>query len=172
MKYGSKLWYRLCNKSCVHALFLGFMCAISRLLLRVFGPLKCVFNVLFVKINFQLSRSWTPVLQDEYRSNKLHVLSNNCSKWTTYHSDNLYFIKLGYDLVTRWTFLYFRGSVLVLLDLSHFRGGTNEQKLIKFEGIFFIIGPFWGQSKLDIWQLPPTSHVLYNLLALMLIYAK
>ena len=36
-----------------HAAFLGSICAILRLLFKVFGPLKCVFNVCFVKICFQ-----------------------------------------------------------------------------------------------------------------------
>ena len=79
----------------------------------------------------------------ESRSYKMNIGLMSCLFWASYNLDNLYFVKLGYDLVIRWPILI---SIWVfrLVTLQRYYKWIDTCQIRKD---IFIIKPFWGQSK-------------------------
>ena len=76
----------------------------------------------------------------EFWSYEMNTGLMSCLFWASYHPDNSYFAKSGYDLVIWWPILI---SVWVfrLVTLQRRYEWTNTYHIRKD---VFIIGPFWG----------------------------
>ena len=125
-----------------HAVFPSLICVVPGVLFWGFRTFRTHFRRPFYQNRFLFSH------EVEFRSYEMNTDLMSCLFRASYHHDNSYFIKLGYDLVIRWP---------ILISVWVFRLVTLQRRYewidtCQIQKDIFCHRIFLGTVKIDVWQ--------------------